>query len=192
MIIYKYRPINKHTLTLLMNSELFFAPVIHLNDPFDSKLDIDHVLINYFNSGKLSRTEFIDLLLEFEPYKRFMKRTCVLSLSANRDNILMWSHYADHHKGICLGFDKEKISRGFVDISDGVEIPDNVIYSTNVNDSIDKLFTNSNNSISLQLIPRIIHTVLNIKNPLWEYEEEIRFTYVNVEKIHRKFKKTHC
>ena len=28
----------------------------------------------------------------------------VLSLSAKNDNILMWSHYADYHKGFCIQF----------------------------------------------------------------------------------------
>jgi hypothetical protein len=32
----------------------------------------------------------------------------VLCLSQKRDDILMWSHYANQHTGICLGFDREK------------------------------------------------------------------------------------
>ncbi|MBT9455042.1 MAG: DUF2971 domain-containing protein [Burkholderiaceae bacterium] len=31
----------------------------------------------------------------------------VYCVSAKRDDILMWSHYADYHKGICLEFDGE-------------------------------------------------------------------------------------
>lgn len=33
----------------------------------------------------------------------------VVSLSARWDSILMWSHYADHHRGFCIGFNEEKI-----------------------------------------------------------------------------------
>jgi len=29
----------------------------------------------------------------------------VLSLTEKRENLLMWSHYADSHKGFCIGFD---------------------------------------------------------------------------------------
>jgi hypothetical protein len=36
--------------------------------------------------------------------KAKLKTTGVLSLSAIDDNVLMWSHYADSHKGICLKF----------------------------------------------------------------------------------------
>ena len=32
----------------------------------------------------------------------------ILSLSAKRDNILMWSHYANSHQGFCLEFDTAK------------------------------------------------------------------------------------
>jgi hypothetical protein len=30
----------------------------------------------------------------------------VVSLSARRDSLLMWAHYADSHRGYCLGFDQ--------------------------------------------------------------------------------------
>ncbi len=33
----------------------------------------------------------------------------VFCLSAISDNLLMWSHYADSHKGICVGFNPQKL-----------------------------------------------------------------------------------
>jgi hypothetical protein len=35
----------------------------------------------------------------------------LLCLSAKKDNILMWSHYADNHKGVVIGFDSKKLFR---------------------------------------------------------------------------------
>ena len=35
----------------------------------------------------------------------------VLSLSKRWDSILMWSHYAEHHKGFCIGFWEEKFRK---------------------------------------------------------------------------------
>ena len=32
------------------------------------------------------------------------------SLSASNTNLLMWSHYADSHKGYCVGFDSDRLS----------------------------------------------------------------------------------
>jgi hypothetical protein len=40
--------------------------------------------------------------------KAKLKTTGVLSLCAINDNVLMWSHYADSHKGVCLKFCLEK------------------------------------------------------------------------------------
>ena len=38
----------------------------------------------------------------------------VLSLSERWDSILMWSHYADDHKGYCVGFWEEKMRNGII------------------------------------------------------------------------------
>jgi hypothetical protein len=35
----------------------------------------------------------------------------ILSLSAIRDHTLMWSHYADGHRGFCIGIDSRKLLR---------------------------------------------------------------------------------
>lgn len=37
--------------------------------------------------------------------ERITEKIGVLCLSAQKDDILMWSHYADSHRGICLEFD---------------------------------------------------------------------------------------
>jgi DUF2971 family protein len=38
----------------------------------------------------------------------------ILSLAAIRDQTVMWSHYADGHRGFCVGFDSRKLL-GFAD-----------------------------------------------------------------------------
>lgn len=40
-------------------------------------------------------------------YKQFG----IYSLTSKSDNLLMWSHYADSHKGFCVGFDKFELFR---------------------------------------------------------------------------------
>jgi hypothetical protein len=46
--------------------------------------------------------EFKELLSSV--IKPILEKSGVLSLSAVNDNVVMWSHYADSHKGICLKF----------------------------------------------------------------------------------------
>lgn len=45
-----------------------------------------------------------------ENFERFRednaKNFGILCLTSKRDNLLMWSHYADSHRGFCVGFDK--------------------------------------------------------------------------------------
>jgi len=33
----------------------------------------------------------------------------IIALSSRWDSILMWSHYANNHKGYCIGFDSKKL-----------------------------------------------------------------------------------
>lgn len=40
------------------------------------------------------------------------RRLRVVCFSANDNSILMWSHYADQHRGVALGFDAEKLEAG--------------------------------------------------------------------------------
>lgn len=44
---------------------------------------------------------------ESELKRLLRQRTTVLSLCETYDNILMWSHYTDCHRGICIEFDLE-------------------------------------------------------------------------------------
>ncbi|MBF0457433.1 MAG: DUF2971 domain-containing protein [Nitrospirae bacterium] len=52
---------------------------------------------------KMGRSELIRLLTT--SYQDGVNNYGILSLSANNDNILMWSHYAAAHKGLCLRFE---------------------------------------------------------------------------------------
>jgi hypothetical protein len=42
----------------------------------------------------------------------FLSQAAVVCFSQEHDNILLWSHYADCHKGICLEFDLEASAPG--------------------------------------------------------------------------------
>lgn len=63
--------------------------------------------IDALNSGldEAEQTEFRSLI---ERIQQKVNETGVLSFSAICDSTLMWSHYADNHRGICLKFSLEK------------------------------------------------------------------------------------
>ena len=83
----------------------------------------------------------------------------VCCFSKNNTNLLMWSHYADSHQGICLEFDSkyEPFSKTF-DVEYKSEIP-------NVNS--DLLFEEEENAESIKKL-------LSFKSIDWKQEEEIR------------------
>lgn len=94
--LYKYRAFNKRTLEILRERKLFFPTADSLNDPFEFefRLKADHI-----NGAKIDPVSFAKA-------KSDMKRYGVLALSEVNNNVLMWSHYSDEHKGLCLGFDR--------------------------------------------------------------------------------------
>ena len=122
--LYKYRPINEFTCRLLAHGELKFSSVDEFNDPFEgkaiSKLDVltpegrnySHKIMKEL--GKLSPAK---RLMNIQKLKnkggvsyltfpeRELKEIGIYSMSEVENDPLMWAHYADSHKGICIAFD---------------------------------------------------------------------------------------
>ena len=117
---YKYRPANDYTVSLLKKYEIQFAYAEEYSDPFDSKViikkesDIDAVLrklettpIDEEEKRSLrKRIEEGGIVFEqlrmaaYEAAKHSIMSSC---FSTKSDNLLLWSHYAESHKGICVG-----------------------------------------------------------------------------------------
>lgn len=129
-------------LDILKNNQLYLSPPTSLNDPFDCRPPItatdDEIVSSFRNSLLFGRNipstiyfEQLPILvpevrkeMEETPEKIFKKLDFyfrVLSLTQvapinteNSDHILLWSHYADSHKGICLEFNGslESLTKG--------------------------------------------------------------------------------
>lgn len=81
----------KYGLEGVKNRELKFTRLMDLNDPFE------------FIGVKDPNPFLKEALCKNKEY--MSERTGVLCFSATRKNPLLWSHYAEKHAGICLGFD---------------------------------------------------------------------------------------
>lgn len=122
--LYKYRPDNEHTLRLLECQELYFTFAEDFSDPFDCRVLIDgdgegdedgwRKLAESIPMSTETKQEAMEYLksINFNPKiikeqsdKHDRKTYIVYCLSEIRDNILMWSHYANSHHGICIGFE---------------------------------------------------------------------------------------
>jgi hypothetical protein len=87
----------------------------------------------------------------------------VLCFSQRRNNILMWSHYADKHKGICLGFDVPDELTTKVKYFGDVVVVGNITYS-------DRLTKQRNKATYEEIINKSFWG----KYSGWKYEEEVR------------------
>jgi hypothetical protein len=95
--------------------------------------------------------------------KKFQERkdsTRISCFSKIYDSLLMWSHYSDKHKGACIEFSKDKLTKSF---TMDFQVCD-VNYSS---------FIESKN-ISVFREEAIRHWISS-KAKEWHYEEEIRF-----------------
>jgi hypothetical protein len=84
-----------------------------------------------------------------------LKKMGIFCLSGKKDSILMWSHYAENHKGVCLMFDTTKDSNFFKGLR-------KVNYSSNYI------------SYTYVSTPKTLSKVLYQKSLDWKYEDEYR------------------
>ncbi|MBK9191682.1 MAG: DUF2971 domain-containing protein [Crocinitomicaceae bacterium] len=158
--LYKYSRIDKNLIHGLSCKTNWISDPKSFNDPFEfvSRAEYDHT-----ESG-ISRHSFEDIR-----YKKFIESTAerygVVSYSElDTNNALMWSHYADHHKGICLIFEiNEK------------ENPD--LYKVKYKKILPKLdYTKSESAFRKNLV-----NIATTKSVDWKYEKEWRevFTFKN-------------
>ena len=143
MKLYKYHTINKNLIWSLTNSKNWYSKLLYLNDPYEA---------------------FFEDNTKTEVYKSFKEKLCICSFSKNREEILMWSHYGDEHRGVSLEFDC---------------IEDNEFKSSTFHINYD----NKISSIQEVELTKTGHLSLNVtsngkwltqKLETWEYEDEAR------------------
>jgi tetratricopeptide (TPR) repeat protein len=108
--LYKYVPAAR--VDILRNARVRFTPPAVFNDPFELRPALHlAVMGSEVEAHGLRAPAAFDAHLDrgFTRDKRRAEELRgeigVLSLTADAQNLLMWSHYADHHRGFLLEFD---------------------------------------------------------------------------------------
>jgi hypothetical protein len=201
--LYKYRSlhgtssseINDSTRKMLENGELYFAKPSQFNDPFDSKIDYDtsadEAQLKIFFSRVLPMygkpLSDIDNIIErirkkeiklsdFAPKNGYADLANIFCLSRDEKNILLWSHYAKDHTGICIGFNVHiwgesmniKVQSGYTKPIAGFS--NNLLPVVYVNYSNDKPEPYNHFIHDSNKLEPYFYT----KSNLWEYEQEVR------------------
>jgi hypothetical protein len=144
MKLYKYRSLENlwHTLDIVINNRLFCAKWSDLNDPLEGRYELF--------LEKENGTDAISLTEKIERYKSDFR---ISSLSSNPNNFLMWSHYANGHKGVAIEieFEEENLS-----LSQVTYTPFSSVFTKDIEDE------------------RGLHHIFTGKGEEWAYEEEYR------------------
>lgn len=166
---------NQFTLDIIAGNRIFYPLPESFNDPFDTQCSFkkNTVITPSSDAKKIAKAfpddegimayELKDVSSNIENFHNCLKSFGIVSLAESAADILMWSHYADDHKGICIELERhENNALGNVDVTR------KVVYTKNYPSLSSKsLLSDADISSSLQ---RVLYT----KSEHWAYENEWR------------------
>lgn len=167
--LYKYRTVDSAE-KLIKNHSIYFSSSKEFNDPFESafntleeytpkqyydsfiyagmKPEIAEELTNQVTCGVIDGKTIIKQLTE-----DVISSMGYYCMTTKPNNLLMWAHYADSHRGVCLKFDILKDLESFL-------VPVPVDYNPQY--------------INFDLLTGELLSVIRRKSPDWKYEDEYR------------------
>jgi hypothetical protein len=128
--LYKYQRLTAYSLASLLNDTVWLSNPTAFNDPFDCAItlskdklreSLDHAITEIAKRNDISKDQIANhdkvTNQDEQAYewlrsslKNTMQKIGVLCLSATPNEILMWSHYAENHKGFCVEYDFSETS----------------------------------------------------------------------------------
>jgi hypothetical protein len=199
--LHKFYNFNTNSLSVLVRNTVWFSKPATLNDPFDIDIDFaydmtpsgfNHMIQVLKMQAGISQDR-ADLLRRLEQeipdqkalhemtqamsakFREDRKDWGVFCLCESYKNILMWSHYADKHKGFCVRFARNADNRlGDIEytrpISYSYEYPSADPYSAEGLERIyDELFFSKANCWEYEREWRMLNDKGNIELPLAEF-----------------------
>lgn len=181
--LYKYLPISTRSLSIISSGKVWYAKPKSFNDPFDCGLDLcgdmtteekiqvlgaemkragwsqnkvtQQLQLSFTQNGELNQTATQNIIKLTDAIHQKRDSWGILSLSSTPRSVLMWSHYAAQHKGICIEFT--------VPMSESIH---EVTYSSKVPCfTLHDIYVKRNAEFISLFITKHIH---------WKYEKEYR------------------
>jgi len=187
--LYKYQPYNVQTLDNLKNQVLWFSKPAQFNDPFDCRVVPSSIgplgerdwrqLFQQVRSAATQAGHSLPferpdadfraavehgLQKSFEENVSRFQRHGVACFSARVDDLLLWSHYAEGHRGFCLEFDTT-----YAPFRQARPVQYAEAFPTLNADEITEVFSRANPEPQMKF--------LFTKSRCWEYEQEWRVTH---------------
>lgn len=153
-ILYRYVPFTENwTMETIKSEDVYIVPATKLNDNFEGA---PYGILSSYSTD----------MLEIE---RIQGEVYVKSFSCKKNNNLMWSHYGDSHKGICIGYDFSLAPHDVI----------NHLYPVQYSDV--RFTSKYSRNIAA-------HPFLYLrKSKCWAYEKEFRLLYKKNELPHENY-----
>lgn len=175
-LYFKFKPVNKYLIESLEKSSLYFPKPDEINDPFDCRLDVrksfERAVAVTAGERRSSLEEALKhgaLLEKFAAQFNTFGICSFSLLEGSFDEPVLWSHYADSHKGVCLLY---RFPEAFLDDPAKIIGVDKVQYGRNV--LTDWLVNSPVQPSEEGFVVELTKTFLTAKNKPWEYEKEAR------------------
>ena len=196
---------NSFGLDSLRTDELWMSNPKNFNDPFDCAFNSKDISEEIFKkiavecdkeSSKLKMIEkskeYLDKYNQSVDYINKIKNNtyvCCFSDKKNSNSILMWSHYANCHKGFCVEYDSDELYSS----SNNRKIPtifsyDSYLRQKDLETELlpvfyrEKIYFNNTNLYLSEddRYKRILHMIYAfVKSNEWKYEKEWRLVTLN-------------
>jgi hypothetical protein len=167
MMVYKYltaaRFFENDNMAHYLNGELWFDTVESMNDPLEG---------HYFLAGDKRGVYSI---------REEKARYTICATSGTKENVLLWAHYADGHKGLCLGIEVNdnlctrlqiaNDEKRYIKNQNRIFSGNKIVFAPVVYESEELLFKNIEESAT----EATAILILSAKSNHWSYEKEFRF-----------------
>ena len=173
---FKFKAINKYLIESLVRPSLYFAKPDTLNDPFDCRPNIrksfeqaTSIAAGERKASLLAALKEVNLLEKFAEQFENVGVCSFSLLEGSFDEPLLWSHYADAHRGLCLLY---RIPTEFLNDPqkiigvDKVKYEDDVLTKWLINSPIQPKEDN--------FVTELTKIYLTAKSTAWRYEKEAR------------------
>ena len=171
-LLYKYRALSEYSLNDIKGKTVSFSRIDIFNDVYDSSLHNSYSKRNKAGLWQIEKDFFLPAFVG----------TYASCFSELNDSILMWAHYGDCSRGICIEYDFRLLS------------PDNLLtkalfpiaYTKRPIDFSDWLDDDRNAKEVYPIDSAVLCASLN-KSTIWEYEKEVRLidkSVIGSRKVH--------
>lgn len=176
--LYKYYSSTFNLEKYLNSPTIRLSQLNALNDPFEGFItqDVLNELANKFHTTLSSNKEMTrsEIRESKQHVLRLINSVGITSLSETSRNLLMWSHYASEHKGVCIGY---KLPLIHPHKNKSIEPPEfkKVNYDSQLFDHEHINLLNRKDIDTNEIFSQIAERILTTKSDGWTYEKEYRY-----------------